>query len=832
MEKSIVCLLKQKKSIEELQSNIEQLYKEQYQCSMVSEVSEAVFLVSNLIVGNGYPAVLIVDQMYLEACSFLMEILKDTLPKCQVIVLSDDLHVPKSFINQYEIKRCVKAYTNDVLMVLENCLKNYELDFEKELEVKKIENIAYQKDLILSSISKEMLFISPSLDMVWQKGVDYELDNIDEGKCYSVLRGRDKPCDFCECMDALNNNQIISSEHKIGNRVKAVTYHPVIDKHQNDIGVFVRLSDITEQKAREKMNKVLLEMSKTSHKRMNSFELYRLTQKLIHKVMPVSYMCLCGKDFDGAYVAYLQSDDPVHYTRKNIDYSGDYVQKWMMLTQYNKTDMEPYELYFNSRSNALEFVAPMNDRLLVFKFPDRKSLTDEQKVFLCDMIEYLSIGIQRIENLKKITYQANHDLLTDLYNRDYFAKAVENVLSFHREKELKQQYALALVDLNYFKDINDTYGHSSGDEVLYLMARNTANVLRHGDIMARFGGDEFALLLTYRKKEELIVVLSRIQEAISKSIVINECRVSVGSAIGVVSDISGYTKASDVMSDADIAMYEAKQVKTGIGSIRYFEKEIEEKLKMSKDIQGRLSKAVRNKEFKLNYQPIRDLSSESTIGFEALLRWQSDDKVHHSPAEFLPIAEDSGYIYKISDDIFKSVINAMSLLDEYFIGNELFISINMSVKQLMNMAYLEKLPLLDIDFSRIVIEITEKSMIKNFDKAIKHINYLRSLGIRVYLDDYGTGYTSLSHLYSDEIDEVKIDRQLIHQMLVDEDVARVVESIIQVAQKMNKEVIAEGIENESQLQMLKSLGCNYGQGFHFSKPMTLDQLIIEHAMEV
>jgi len=367
-------------------------------------------------------------------------------------------------------------------------------------------------------------------------------------------------------------------------------------------------------------------------------------------------------------------------------------------------------------------------------------------------------------------------------------------------------YGLAIIDLNYFKDINDTFGHVVGDEVLYTVSQNILKVLRHGDVVARIGGDEFALLISYHSREEIGYVLGRIQDAISEVVKIQNSDVSIGSSIGIVADIYRYSHAEAAIIDADLAMYEAKNDKIAPGSYRFFEKDIEEKLKLHHVIENKLKTALSEHEFRLKYQPIVSIKTGHIVGVEALLRWTDSLEETYEPSIFIPVAEDAGMMHKINEQLFDEVNRALETLDGYFGEDQLFVSINFSSKQLMNKAYLSQLSQLKVDFSRLIIEITEKPMFKNYDKAKEHIKFLMNLGLRVHLDDFGTGFSSLAHLNKTSIDHIKIDHDLVRNLPHDKVALRIVKAIIHVAKSMDKQVTAEGIENQEQLTLLSELG--------------------------
>ncbi len=440
------------------------------------------------------------------------------------------------------------------------------------------------------------------------------------------------------------------------------------------------------------------------------------------------------------------------------------------------------------------------------------------------MSEQIKTGMTRIESIKKITYQAHHDSLTGLYNREFFMKTVNSKIFTQRESDKEtKKYSLAVLDLNYFKEVNDTYGHVFGDEVLFTVSQRILKALRHGDIVARIGGDEFAILLQLVSKTEITNILNRVQESIAMPIRVGKSEIRIGSSIGLVYEVSKYSHSELVLKDADAAMYEAKKDKSGYGTCRFFEKDIEEKLQHLHLIKSSLKTAELNDELSVKYQPIMSLKGYKVVGFEAFIRWGDDKGVIYSPMEFLPIAEDTGDIENIGSFVIDCVDEAINALNKE--GEECFVSINFSAKQLFSIQQMDKIESFGFNKKRVQIEVSEKTLFENYDKANRSLDQLQKMGIKIHLDDFGTGYSSLSDLNNTDINDIKIDSTFVAQLPNNIKCLNVVKMMISVAGAMGMTVTAEGVETKEQLMCLEGLGCDFVQGYHISAPLTLEEAI-------
>lgn len=825
--KSIICVNSNLQLLEQLEQFLLDTYGQHYIIETAESPSEAMRVIEDLEFLDVSIAVLLATYSMPEmnGIDFIARINKH-IPTCKTILLAEEVSEAalEMAINDIELYRFIRMpYKRNVLEhMIHDALYFYEQDLKLKLMHDQLRQSEYEKSLILDSISREMLFIDSNYDILWMNFHNNEKQTVPYGKCYELLYKRNKPCQGCKAMDVFKLDGQVSCELEFpSEQFKIATYYPVKDKYDQKLGVVISLVDITNRKIQENMNVALLEMAKYVHHADQIIAVYIKAHELISDVLPLNYMCVAGADFDEVFIEYLEGSDKLLSCKKHFEVKDPYLADRIELAKMLTINGLEYEINRNDIDQDFEILFSLDDKAIIIRFDYTYHLMEYEISFIRAIIEQLKIGVSRIENLKRITYQANHDALTSLYNREYFMRTLNGKMRAMRDKDMiSQHYGLAIIDLNYFKDINDSFGHVIGDEVLYVVARRMSKVLRHGDIVARIGGDEFALLISYNTRDEIAVVLKRMQTAISEAIFVENNQIHVGSSIGVVVDIFKYDLAEDLIRDADSAMYEAKRDKNKEGRFCFFEKDIEAKLKLHNTIEKALAEAIEGNEFKLLYQPIVDISSGRMVGCEAFIRWED----HYRPDEFIPVADENGMIYEINDSVMEEVQFALNFMDNQICDKRLFISVNFTSKQLMNMAYLSKISQLDIDFSRLIIEITEKPMFKNYEKARAHISYLLNLGLRVHLDDFGTGYSSISHLNSSNIDHIKIDHDLIGLLPEDASSCRIVKAIMDVARDMDKKVTAEGVENDRQLSLLKDLGCHYVQGYHISKPMTLLEL--------
>jgi diguanylate cyclase (GGDEF)-like protein/PAS domain S-box-containing protein len=423
---------------------------------------------------------------------------------------------------------------------------------------------------------------------------------------------------------------------------------------------------------------------------------------------------------------------------------------------------------------------------------------------------------------KALTYQAYHDELTGLYNRAFFIERLERAMRGARTGG-GSRFSVMFLDLDDFKFVNDSLGHTVGDRLLRGIAMRLWNTLDPGDVIARLGGDEFAVLVQGQGgQDKSLATAGRIHEELKKPSRIDEFEFYVSASIGIVDDVSAYEGVDEVLRDADTAMFQAKS--RGKGKSEVFDRAMHDRASERLHLETGLRRAVENGELYLAYQPIFRLSDRITVGFEALARWRHPVRGILSPAVFIPVAEASGLILALGDWVLRECCRRMRRwLDAHPGAGEMSIAANISAKQLMQGDLAARVArILDetgLDPRHLKLEITESVLMENAELAVDILGRLRDLGIRLAVDDFGTGYSSLSYLRRLPVDALKIDRSFVSNMDVNREKFEIVRAIVQLARALNLDVCAEGVETEAELAGLVSLGCGLGQGYLYARPL-------------
>ncbi len=434
--------------------------------------------------------------------------------------------------------------------------------------------------------------------------------------------------------------------------------------------------------------------------------------------------------------------------------------------------------------------------------------------------------IQDITDRKRaetqLVHDAFHDALTGLPNRALFTDHLKLALA-RTQRKPDYLFSVLFLDLNRFKVVNDSLGHIIGDQLLMEIARRLQACLRPTDTVARLGGDEFTILLEDLKShDEAIEVAERIQEALKLPFDLNGHVVSSTASIGIVRN-TGYEKAEFILRDADTAMYQAKSR----GSLRpeVFDESMHARAMKLLQLEADLRRAVEQKEFIVHYQPIVSLDNFKISSFEALVRWQHPEHGLIGPSEFVPLAEDTGLIIPIGEQVLREACRQMREWEDHLATDgPLSISVNLSAKQFSQPNLIERLQaVLDetgVSPDRLKLEITESVVMDNIEAACEMLQRLRALGVELSIDDFGTGYSSLSYLHRFPISTLKIDRSFVSRINGDKENNEIVHTIMSLARSLGMEVVAEGVETIEQVAQLRALGCDNGQGYYFSKPTT------------
>jgi len=425
------------------------------------------------------------------------------------------------------------------------------------------------------------------------------------------------------------------------------------------------------------------------------------------------------------------------------------------------------------------------------------------------------------EAIRKLTY---HDPLTTLPNRRLFLDRLEQDIK--KAERCQQRVAVLFVDLDNFKDVNDTLGHEMGDLVLQQTAARLSDCIRGSDTVARFGGDEFTICLTELDSADKVdVVAQKILKEMGKPFNIQNEQIFLSVSIGVTLYPDDTLCIPDLLKQADQAMFSAKD--DGRNCVHYFKPLMQEKAILKQETIKDLRIAIANNQFCLHYQPIIDMATGKTHKAEALIRWSHPSRGLVSPAEFIPIAEDTGMIVDIGNWVFQQAVQQVKQWQEE-LDNDIQISINKSPKQFQSERnghsdWFKYLKEVELPSNLIVVEITEGLLMDNNSSNTEQLLTFRDAGIQVALDDFGTGYSSLSYLRKFDIDYIKIDQSFVANLEDSLDDQALCEAIIVMAHKLGIKVIAEGIETEQQRQLLLEAGCDFGQGYLFARPMPADE---------
>lgn len=431
----------------------------------------------------------------------------------------------------------------------------------------------------------------------------------------------------------------------------------------------------------------------------------------------------------------------------------------------------------------------------------------------------------------QLAHDALHDALTGLPNRVLFMDRLRQA-SARTARHPGRGFAVLFLDLDQFKVVNDSLGHGSGDQLLITLAQRLRLCLRSGDTVARLGGDEFVFLLEdTRAKQDATALASHILAMLQQPFILKEQPFFVAASIGIVVDVEHYEQPDDILRDADIAMYEAKSQ----GKARWvlFSPTMREQAQARLALEHDLRYAVERDELELYYQPIVALQSDRITGFEALVRWHHPQRGLVAPSEFIPIAEESGLMLSIGQWVLKTACTQLRAWQLQFPTHPpLTMSVNISGLQFAAPGFVEQvaatLGAINLDPATLRLELTESVWLNSTPAAITLFQQLNQMGIQLHIDDFGTGYSSLAYLQNFPVRMLKIDRSFLNKMSEGHHNQDLVRAVIAMAHNLGMETVAEGVETLAQLNQLKALGCNYGQGYLLSRPINragIEQLL-------
>ncbi len=486
----------------------------------------------------------------------------------------------------------------------------------------------------------------------------------------------------------------------------------------------------------------------------------------------------------------------------------------IIVGQNSRTGGEPKEIYGLSK-DGVEFPVEISENPIH---------TQKGKATLISIVDVTER--KRVESELKRT--AFHDALTGLPNRTLF---LDNLLRLNAaaKRHGHHPFALLFLDLDRFKVINDSLGHVAGDKLLVEMSQRLVECTREEDTVARLGGDEFAILLEQiRGPEDAVRVAERVLERFADPMILDEIEVSVGASIGIALSLVGDGQPENLLRDADMAMYQAKTHRSGyqIFDARMHSRALE-RMKLEID----MKRAIEHKQIHLHYQPIVSLETGKLAGFEALARWQHNGRGAISPAKFIPLAEETGLVSRLSRWVFEQACSQMRhWLNCYPLGDDCYISVNISSKQLSDRNLIDEVDAVlhdtGLEPQRLRLEITESAIVENTRAAAHLLAQLKTRNIKLCLDDFGKGFSSLNYLHRFPIEVLKIDRSFVRRLRASlgndngkKRPVEIVRTIVAMAQILGMQVVAEGVELPDQLSILRELGCEFGQGYLFSRAL-------------
>ena len=431
---------------------------------------------------------------------------------------------------------------------------------------------------------------------------------------------------------------------------------------------------------------------------------------------------------------------------------------------------------------------------------------------------------ERKQFVNKIHHQALHDTLTGLPNRALLEDRLQNALNVAQRHS--NDVTVLMMDLDRFKEINDTLGHPVGDALLKEVAQRIQSVIRNDDTLSRFGGDEFVMVLPQTSTEQAMVVISKIMSAFQSHFCLDGNDLIVQGSIGAAVFPKDGTDAETLIKRADVAMYIAKRERLGYS---FYDMNSDQHSPSRLALISELHHAIHSGQLLLWYQPKLDLRSGNLYGVEALVRWQHPERGMISPQEFIPLAEECGLIIPLTIWVLGNALYQHDVWRQA--GLEIAIAINLSTRSIHDLTFpdqvLQHLHTWNVEPRWLELEITESAVMSDPTQALQVLNRLDAMGVQLSIDDFGTGYSSLAYLKRLPVDEVKIDRSFILDIAQDQSSLAIVRAMIDLGHHLDITVIAEGVETRETLDMLRMLGCDAIQGYYVSKPQPAENIIDE-----
>lgn len=428
---------------------------------------------------------------------------------------------------------------------------------------------------------------------------------------------------------------------------------------------------------------------------------------------------------------------------------------------------------------------------------------------------------QRKKAEEKLKHAASHDILTGLPNRAVFIDLLNHAIaSSKRHADMK--FAILFLDLDRFKVVNDSLGHHAGDLLLKEISKGLRDIIRDKDTVARLGGDEFVILVEdLVNHTEAHEIAQRVTELLSSQFIIENQPIFIGTSIGVLFNNDRYDSADMMLRDADTAMYHAKD--KGKGRYEVFDASMHNKVQNALLLESDIREAIKKQEFTPYFQPIVNLQNEKIIGFEALARWNSPQRGFVLPNDFIPFAEETNLVIDIDLQILEKSCRQLKAWQDKLGISHLYVSCNLYCNHFFSLSLPEDIKAIidrtGVKAHQVRVELIERALLESNDIVLENMRALKRMGVKILLDDFGTGYSSLSYLHHFPMDVLKIDRSFIHNVHERDNHQAIINTIIALAGNLNMATVGEGIENEDDARLLTEMGCSFGQGYYYFKPL-------------
>lgn len=822
-QSAIICV---SKNIQRLKS-IKQLLGDNFGKSYVIEIAESSVEALDIIVTledlGVQTSVLLSDDRIsdMTGIEFIHRVNKRNNNTKSLLMTEDvDIDFAEKLVNQNSVYAIIKLPLNNshFLQLVDNASHQYAADIELEKILRRLKLSEEEKGLILESISESIIYVALDGIVKWKNTIaERELFLSDTESVASTQIINDL-CDGSAMDKVFERGSMVSSEFALGSSYKLVRFFPVYDKDHQPLGMVITLLDITERKRALGMTRSLLEMSRYINQGDSMVSMYNKAYALINRYFDVKLMFIAGEDFDSDYVEFY-GERPEHLSQEEVE---------VLIKSAKGALGENSDEEIITMENELGTLVayPLHEKILMVVVGEEIAINSDDLGYLNIIAEHIKMGIRKIDNFRKMVYQANHDSLTTLFSRSYFVNRLRNYLNNNRLKgQAPGFYSLAVMDLNYFKDVNDNLSHLVGDNVLLEIAQRLQKASREGDVVARIGGDEFAILFQTGNKREIIGLVQRLQNETSKPISMDNIGISVGSSVGIVYDVKGYDSVEKLLGDADQAMFEAKKDKSGIGRFKFYEQGIQNRVERYSRIEQLLKTSDLVDELSLAYQPIVRLSDMDVVGYEGFVRWTTKEGHKLITDEVIQVADESDDILRIGNEVMRMAMDSLEVLSNN--GDEdQYLSINMTSRQLVSDHHIRsiKKTILDkqIAGNRLHIDINDRYGESQVKRMARNVSDLRDFGVRIELDDFGNRTADLGTISRIGVDELKIDRETVRKICISPEATTMVRSIVSVAKSFGMKVTAEGVEKEEEMKALKDLGCDYAQGYYFMQPGSLE----------